>query len=225
MRLSVIIPALNEAGTIMATLNSLQSLRTRGHEVIVVDGGSQDNTVALAAPLADKVLQCDFGRARQMNAGARASQFEVLWFLHADTLIEQNSDKVLLRAMSERKKQWGRFDIRLSGRAILLRIVEHTMNWRSRLTGIATGDQGIFVYREIFVRLGGFADIPLMEDIEISQRLKRIAGRPLCLDQKLLTSSRRWETQGMWRTIFLMWRLRLGYALGVDPVDLARYYR
>ena len=160
-----------------------------------------------------------------MNAGARASQFEVLWFLHADTLIDQNLDEVILHTMSERKMQWGRFDIRLSGRAIPLRFVERTMNWRSRLTGIATGDQGIFMNREVFVRLGGFADIPLMEDIDISHRLKRMVGRPVCLDQKLLTSSRRWETQGVWRTIFMMWGLRLGYALGMNPVDLAWYYR
>jgi len=132
---------------------------------------------------------------------------------------------VLLAALAVQPRQWGRFDVRLSGEARMLRLVERLMNERSRLTGIATGDQGIFIHRDAFERIGRYADIPLMEDIEISRRLKRAAGRPLCLNHKLVTSSRRWETHGILRTILLMWRLRLAYALGEDPAVLARQYR
>lgn len=224
-RLSVVIPALNEAETIVSTLRRLQVLRARGHEVIVVDGGSTDGTCALAAPLADKVIRTGPGRARQMNAGAEASRGEALWFLHADTRIERESHTVLLEALAQRPNGWGRFDVRLSGSAPLLRIIERLMNWRSRVSGIATGDQGIFVGCDTFARVGGFADIPLMEDIEISGRLKRAVGRPLSLKHTLTTSSRRWETRGILRTILLMWRLRLAYALGADPAALTRYYQ
>jgi rSAM/selenodomain-associated transferase 2 len=225
MRLAVIIPTLNEADSIAATLGRLQALRDAGHEVIVVDGGSVDDTAGLAVPLADAVISSRAGRARQMNAGARAARGDLLWFVHADTRVQGDTHEVLLSALTVQPSRWGRFDVRLSGEARLLRLVEWLMNMRSRLTGIATGDQGIFVERETFERIGGFADIPLMEDIEISRRLKRAAGRPLCLRHRLITSSRRWETQGIPRTILLMWRLRLAYALGADPATLARHYR
>ncbi len=225
MRVSVIIPALNEAEAIVPTLRRLQAMRAHGHEVIVVDGGSADGTAALAAPLADKVIRAGSGRARQMNAGVRMSRGDVLWFVHADTLVESDSHEMLLAALAGRPRQWGRFDVCLSGCAPLLRAVERLMNRRSRLTGIATGDQGMFIRRDTFERLDGFADIPLMEDIEISRRLKRTAGRPLCLKHKLTTSSRRWETRGILRTVLLMWRLRAAYALGADPAALARSYR
>lgn len=225
MRLSVIIPALNEAETIVSTLRRLQAMRAHGHEVIVVDGGSADGTAALAAPLSDKVVRSEVGRAVQMNTGARASRGEALWFVHADTLVEPDSHTVLLEVLVHRPNQWGRFDVRLSGKAVLLRVVERLMNRRSRLTGIATGDHGMFIRRDTFERLGGFADILLMEDIEISRRLKRAAGRPVCLKHKLTTSSRRWEGRGILRTVLLMWRLRAAYALGADPAALARSYR
>ena len=225
MRLSVIIPALNEADTVTATLDRLQVLRKGGHEVIVVDGGSADDTAYLAAPLADAVMSSHPGRARQMNAAALAAHGDILWFLHADTLVQDDSHERLLSALAAHRNQWGRFDVRLSGGTRLLRLVERLMNGRSRFTGIATGDQGIFIRRETFERVGGFADIPLMEDVEISRRLKHEAGAPLCLKDKLITSSRRWETRGVLRTILLMWRLRLAYALGADPAVLARQYR
>lgn len=225
MRLSVIIPTLNEADTIAATLRRLQALRDAGHQVIVVDGGSIDDTATSATPLADAVISSRPGRARQMNAGARVARGDLLWFMHADTLVPADTHELLLGALRAQTSQWGRFDVRLSGGARALRLVEWLMNLRSRLTGIATGDQGIFIERETFERIGGFADIPLMEDIEISRRLKRAAGRPLCLRHRLITSSRRWETQGIRRTILLMWRLRLAYALGADPETLARRYR
>lgn len=220
--ISIILPTLDEAQHIAATLAPLQAMRGRGHEVIVVDGGSGDATVAQAAPLADQVLTGARGRARQMNAGAQAARGEVLWFLHADTLAPSHADTLLLDALATHA--WGRFDVRLSGRAPLLRLVEYLMNLRSRLSGIATGDQGLFVRRDAFDAVGGFPDQALMEDIALSRRLKRI-GRPHCLREPLMTSSRRWEERGILRTILLMWRLRLLYALGANPARLARLYR
>lgn len=223
--ISIIIPALDEADAIAANLTILQPMRKRGHQVILVDGGSHDNTIAIAKPLVDQVLLSLASRAAQMNAGAAAASGDLLWFVHADTLAAPDTDVLLENALYDSTKKWGRFDIRLSGDAAALRIIEQMMNWRSRLSGIATGDQGIFIRRETFERICGFADIPLMEDIEICKRLKRTAGRPLCLSRKLTTSSRRWEKQGISRTVVLMWRLRLSYWLGVNPVDLVHQYR
>ena len=200
-------------------------MRKRGCQIILIDGGSSDNTIGLAEPLVDLALCSSAGRAAQMNAGATAASGDLLWFVHADTCMPPDTDVLLHNALHDSVKEWGRFDIRLSGDAAALRIIERMMNWRSRLSGIATGDQGIFMRRETFERIGGFADIPLMEDIEICKRLKRAAGRPLRLSRKLTTSSRRWEREGILRTIVLMWRLRLAYWLGVNPADLARQYR
>ncbi len=222
MRISVIIPALNEADGIAAALLALQPLRARGHEVLVVDGGSTDATTARAVGLCDRLLQAPRGRARQMNAGARAAGGDVLWFLHADTLVPADADAVLLEALARRA--WGRFDVRLSGPQPLLRVVEALMNLRSRITGIATGDQGLFVRRQVFERVGGFPDIPLMEDITLSRAL-RCHGAPACLRARLVTSSRRWERHGVLRTILLMWRLRFDYWRGVPPARLAARYR
>lgn len=222
MMLSIVIPTLDEAAHIAATLAPLQAMRRRGHEVIVVDGGSGDATLSQARPLADLVLQSERGRARQMNAGARAARGQALWFLHADTLAPPQADTLLLAALAARP--WGRFAVRLSGRQPLLRLVERLMNLRSCLSGIATGDQGIFVRAADFRAIGGFPDQPLMEDIALSRRLKRL-GRPSCLAATLTTSSRRWERRGILRTILLMWRLRLLYALGADPARLERMYR
>ncbi len=223
--ISIIIPALNEAATIADTLTALQPMRERGQQVILVDGGSHDNTIAIATPLVDRALCSSAGRAVQMNTGAAAASGNLLWFIHADTLITPDTDVLLTNALYDSVKEWGRFDVRLSGDAAALRIIEQMMNWRSRLSGIATGDQGIFMRRDTFERIAGFADIPLMEDIEISRRLKRAAGRPLCLSHKLIASSRRWEREGVLSTTVLMWRLRLAYWLGVNPADLARQYR
>lgn len=223
--ISIIIPVLNEAQSIAATLNCMQSMRIRGHQVILIDGGSHDDTIALAEPLVDRVLRSPTSRAVQMNAGAAAANGDLLWFIHADTHMTPDTDVLLTKALYDSEKKWGRFDIRLSGIEPALRIIERMMNLRSRLSGIATGDQGIFIRRETFERIAGFADIPLMEDIEICKRMKRTAGRPLCLSRKLTTSSRRWEKQGILRTMVLMWRLRLAYWLGVNPADLAHRYR
>lgn len=225
MKISIVVPALNEARVIRATLEPLQALRARGHELILVDGGSRDETSRLAEPLVDRLLHTEAGRARQMNAGARAADGELLWFVHADTRIPADADDLLLRAVRTRPagRAWGRFDVRLSGAHPLLRVVERSMNLRSRLSGIATGDQGLFVDAALFRESGGFPELPLMEDIEFSRRLKRY-GRPLCLRQTLLTSSRRWEDQGVARTILRMWALRLGYFLGIPAQRLAAHY-
>ncbi|WP_096366165.1 TIGR04283 family arsenosugar biosynthesis glycosyltransferase [Thiohalobacter thiocyanaticus] len=223
-RLSIIIPALNEAGGIVGLLDALQPLRGQGHEVILVDGGSQDATLELARPYIDAALQSAPGRARQMNAGARAAGGDILWFVHADTRLGHGHAAALLQAMqADPDRAWGRFDVRINGRAPLLGWVARMMNLRSRLTGIATGDQGIFVRRAAFLDIGGYADQPLMEDIELSRALKRISP-PLCLRQCIETSGRRWEQGGVVRIILLMWSLRLGYFLGLAPERLARLY-
>ena len=221
--ISIIVPAYNEAAVIADLLRALASFRRRGHEVIVVDGGSEDDTVAAAAPWADRVLTAPRGRARQMNAGAQAAQSEVLWFVHADSGVPQDADALIGAACAE-GAAWGWFDVRLSGEHPALRMVEWMMNRRARLSRIATGDQGLFVTRALFQAVGGFADIELMEDVELSKRLRRQA-RPVSIGTPLLTSSRRWERDGILRTILLMWRLRLAYALGAHPNTLAKQYR
>ena len=220
--LSVIVPVLDEAATISAQLGELAALRRQGAELLVVDGGSADGTARLAHALADRVLDSVRGRAAQMNAGAAASRGEVLLFLHADTGLPPGAAG-LIRAALAAGAAWGRFDVRIDGPQPLLRVVERMMNWRSRLTGIATGDQAIFVRREVFERLGGFPDLPLMEDIALAKRLKWV-GRPACLRQPVRTSARRWQKHGVVRTILLMWRLRASYFFGADPRRLAVRY-
>ena len=222
MRLTFILPALDEAAGLMATLSPLQPLRAQGHEVILVDGGSRDGTPDLAAPWVDRVLTAPWGRARQMNTGAAVAQGEALVFLHADTRLP--ADAVALIQAALRQRLWGRFDVLIAGRPWVLKVVALLMNLRSRLTGIATGDQAIFVRREVFIAVGGFPDQPLMEDIALSRRLKRL-GPTACLWQRVLTSGRRWESQGPWRTILLMWRLRFDYWRGVPAESLAVRYR
>jgi rSAM/selenodomain-associated transferase 2 len=224
MKFSIIIPVLNEAMLIAETLSALQPFRFAGNELIVVDGGSTDATIALSRPFSDQIITGLRGRSRQMNAGAYTAKGDILIFLHADTFLPKGADQAILAGMRSQRKNWGRFDIRLSGRHPLLRTIELLMNWRSRLSGIATGDQAIFVRRELFKAVGGFPDIDLMEDIALSKLLKRY-GAPLCLWQKAFTSSRRWEKNGILRTIFLMWGLRLAYFGGVNPAVLARWYR
>jgi rSAM/selenodomain-associated transferase 2 len=220
--LSLILPVLDEAATLPAQLARLQDLRRRGAEVLVVDGGSADATQVLARPLVDRLIAAPRGRAAQMNAGAGAARGQVLLFLHADTTLPPAADALIDAAIAA-GAAWGRFDVRIDARHPLLRLVERMMNWRSRLSGIATGDQAIFVRHDIFTRLGGFPELPLMEDIAFSKLLKRIA-RPACLRAQVLTSGRRWEKHGVLRTIVLMWRLRASYFLGADPQRLAIRY-
>jgi rSAM/selenodomain-associated transferase 2 len=223
MKISIIIPVLNEASVIIQALSSLQPLRQKGHEVIVVDGGSDDDTMFLSKPFADKVIQSPRGRSRQMNIGTTLASGDILLFLHADTFLPEGADQIINEEIKRKKKVWGHFDVKLSGRHWLLRIIELLMNCRSRLSHIATGDQAIFVKREIFETIGGFPEIDLMEDITLTKILKRY-GRPICLWQRVLTSSRRWETKGLFRTIFLMWFLRLAYFYKVDTKRLIKLY-
>lgn len=192
-------------------------------QIIVVDGGSTDATASLARPRCDRLVQSREERAAQMNAGVHYASADIFWFLHADWRRPKHADELIGDALARSGRNWGLFHLRLSGSDPMLRIVEPLMNWRSHLTGIACGDQGMFVTRDLFERIGGFPGIALMEDIAISGKLKA-AGRPVCVSQKLITSSRRWENNGTLRTIFLMWKLRLLYFLGVEPDRLARMY-
>ncbi len=220
---SVIVPVFNEAETIEAFLESVRLSCARRAEIVVVDGGSTDATASLAVPLCDCLVKSPKGRAVQMNAGARRANAPVFWFLHADSQLPGRGDEQIRDELTRSGRRWGHFDAHLSGSQLLLRVVERLMNWRSRLTGIATGDQGLFVTRELFDSIGGFPDIALMEDIAMSRKLKA-TGRPVRLSQQLVTSSRRWEKNGILRTIVLMWKLRLLYFIGVHPDRLAQMY-
>jgi len=223
LSLSIIIPALDEAEHIVATLDSLQPLRRRGVEIIVADGGSRDNTANLARERADQVLTVPAGRARQMNAGAAAARGEILCFVHADSRLPEGADGLIVDGLSRSRRSWGRFDVSIAGTHPMLRVIAQLMNWRSRLTGIATGDQGLFLTRSLFEAAGRFPEIALMEDIALTRQLKRYSP-PLCIAHRLTTSGRRWEKHGVWRTMLLMWRLRLAYFFGADPDRLARQY-
>jgi rSAM/selenodomain-associated transferase 2 len=222
MTLSIIVPVLDEAAGVETALRALAPLRTRGAEVIVVDGGSSDATAELARPLADQVLKSQRGRGAQMNAGAAAAHGDVLLFLHADTRLPDGADRLILDGLSQSRRAWGRFDVRFDD-GCALRLVALMMNVRSRLTGICTGDQAMFVTRAAFDNIGGFPPIPLMEDVTAATLLKR-ESRPLCLHARVTASGRRWRQHGIWRTILLMWRLRLAYYFGVDPDRLAKLY-
>jgi rSAM/selenodomain-associated transferase 2 len=224
MKISIIIPVLNEEESITSTLQNLQGYRQQGHEIIVVDGGSNDDTIARAHGLADQMLKSKSGRAFQMNTGAEYASGDVLLFLHADTLLPKNSCS-LIGNVIDRGAEWGRFDVRLSGRLWGLRIIEQMMNWRSCLTSIATGDQAIFVRRPLFLKVGAYPGIQLMEDIVLSRKLRN-CSKPACIKERVTTSSRKWENNGIISTVFLMWRLRLMYFLGVPADKLAKlYYR
>ena len=222
-RISIIVPTLNEGDGIAAALAALAPLREQGHEVIVVDGGSGDGTPALARGAADRVVSAPRGRASQMNAAAALARGAVLLFLHADTRLPENADARILHGLAASGRAWGRFDARIDGESRLLPVIAFFMNLRSRVTGIATGDQAIFVRRDAFERAGRFPPLELMEDIALSSSLKRVS-RPLCLADKAVISGRRWERRGVLRTVLLMWRLRLKFFFGAAPASLARLY-
>jgi rSAM/selenodomain-associated transferase 2 len=223
VRVSLIVPVLNEERLIYPLLTSLQQIKGQSSELVIVDGGSQDNTVPLAEKFADQVVISTRGRASQMNAGAAVATGEILLFLHADTQLPHDFLSVLADGFLDSGKQWGRFDVRLSGSHVLFRIIEFFMNWRSRISGIATGDQAIFVKRGVFRQIGGYPCLALMEDISMSKLLKKIS-RPYCTRSAVVTSSRKWETKGILGTVLLMWRVRLAFFFGADPDDLARIY-
>ena len=222
-KLTIIMPVLDEGEAIAATLDALADLRALGTEVIVVDGGSRDATIQRARLRADRVISAPRGRALQMNAGAAKASGDVLLFLHADTRLPADADHVVLTGLERSGRAWGRFNIKIDGRSPLLRVVGFLMGLRSQITGIATGDQAIFARRDAFQAVGGFVEIPLMEDIALCKRLKRVS-RPLCLRQCVVTSGRRWDRYGVFPTIRLMWRLRLAYFFGADPKELAQQY-
>jgi len=220
---SIIIPVLNEEENLSRVLQVLQPLRQSGRQIIVVDGGSTDNSLLVAQQAADDVIVSKPGRAIQMNSGAEVATGDVFLFLHADTQLPDNALQ-LLSEMNTEQTFWGRFDVRLSGHRMVFRVIEGLMNLRSRLTSIATGDQAIFIERKLFADIGGFPEIALMEDIAISRMLKKRL-RPICLRSRVITSSRRWETKGIVATVLLMWKLRLYYFFGVPPEKLSQLYR
>jgi rSAM/selenodomain-associated transferase 2 len=224
MKLSIVVPMLNEARVLPALLDHLRPLQRNGVEVMLVDGGSEDDSAALATLAGFQVLRAERGRARQMNAGAAAVQGDVLLFLHADTRLPDEAVQLIEAALAGGRHAWGRFDVEFDVGTWTMRATAFGMNWRSRLTGIATGDQALFMTRAAFDGVGGFPDQPLMEDVEITGRLRQ-RSRPACIGRPVRVSARRWEARGAWRTIFLMWRLRLEYWLGASPADLARRYR
>jgi rSAM/selenodomain-associated transferase 2 len=224
MTRSIIVPMLNEALALPDLLEHLRPLRRSGVEVILVDGGSEDGSAAIANRAGFEVVHAERGRARQMNAGAAVASGDVLLFLHADTRLPDGAIQLIDAALADGRHVWGRFDVAFDLRSLTMDATAFGMNLRSRLSGIATGDQALFMTRAAFDRVGGFPDQPLMEDVEITSRLRR-RSRPACICRPVLTSARRWQSRGPWRTILQMWRLRLAYWFGASPADLARQYR
>jgi len=222
VKISIIIPVLNEERSLLRLGDYLRVIRQQGHEVIIVDGGSTDNTLSFAYDVTETVIISKPGRAMQMNSGAAIATGELLLFLHADTSLPDDALQILC-ALSRRENCWGRFDVHLSGSRFVFRLIENLMNLRSCLTSIATGDQAIFIEKKLFDRIGCFPEIALMEDIEISRRLRKIS-KPVCIKQRVTTSSRRWERNGIVATVFLMWKLRLYYFFGASPEKLKQLY-
>ena len=228
MKLSIIIPVFNEAANISAALIALQPLRERDAEIIVIDGGSSDDTFARASTQCDHAITTPRGRATQQNAGAQVATGDTLLFLHVDTQLPDNVDALVEAALTVDRHAWGRFDVTFSTAGDrhhpMLKTIAALMNVRSRMTGIATGDQCIFVRKSAFDAVGGFPDVPLMEDIALCKALKKISA-PACLRERVATSARRWQKHGVWRTMMLMWWLRFAYWVGVSPARLATWYR
>lgn len=220
--ISIVIPVLNEAEQIVERLQALQALR-KHCQLILVDGGSDDDSATLAEPFVDQLLHSPRGRAKQMNLGAAEAGGEILLFPHADTRLPADAFLAIRQAVADGYR-WGRFDVAFDSPQPVFKLIAFMMNWRSRLTGIATGDQALFVTRQAFQAVGGFPEIALMEDIALSTQLKKL-GRPSCIRSRVVTSARRWQQYGVLRTMLLMWRLRLAYFFGADPDHLAlRYY-
>ena len=223
MKISIIIPVLNESALLQKQLEKLRPFRNLGNEVIVVDGGSDDDSREVARPLVDRVCHSSSGRSLQMNYGAGLASGEVLLFLHIDTSLPVDCAAQIAQVFENSNRLWGRFDVRLSSDQGLLRVIPAAMNLRSHLTGVVTGDQAIFVRRQVFEEVKGYAPIPLMEDIELSKRLRRLSW-PARIRQKAIASSRRWEQRGVLSTVLSMWWLRLLYFVGVSPKKLVIMY-
>jgi len=221
--ISFIIPVLNDLEALKRLLPAVQEYRNQGHELLIIDGGSTDGSVTFARSLADRILMTGTGRGRQMNLGAENASHNILFFLHADSQLPPDAGNLILNALSDPDKFWGRFDVCLDEPGVGYTLIAFMMNLRSRWSGVATGDQGIFVRKQYFQKAGRYADIPLMEDIALSKALRKIAW-PVCLPEKIVTSARRWRNQGMLKTVLLMWWLRLAYVAGVKPAILAKWY-
>jgi rSAM/selenodomain-associated transferase 2 len=221
MRISVVIPALNEEKSIRTTVAALASLDPA--DIIVVDGGSTDRTREISESLGITVIASQRGRGRQMNHGARQATGDVLLFLHADTRLPESAFEDIRSALDDPGCVGGRFDVELAGDHWLLKVIGAMISYRSRMTKVATGDQAIFVRRTVFEAIGGFPDLPLMEDIAFCRALKRM-GDVACLRSRVRTSARRWEREGIWQTMLRMWTLKLLYLAGVSPIRLKRYY-
>lgn len=224
MTLAVIVPVLNEAGELPGLITRLQALVRAGCEVVVVDGGSRDGSAEALTAAGLRVIHRTGGRGPQLQAGAEAAHADQLLFLHADTVLPEQAVPLVQAALAGGSLRWGRFDVAISGRHPMLRVVACLINQRSRLTGIATGDQALFMTRAALTAAGGFPAQPLLEDVEISTRLRTLT-RPVCLRARVLTSGRRWERRGVWSTIWLMWRLRWLYWRGMPATTLAELYR
>jgi len=222
--ISIIIPVLNDADALKKLLPDLQNDRLLGHEVLIVDGGSMDGSVTYASALVDRVMMTGTGRGRQMNLGAEQAQHSILLFLHADSKLPINALANISKTLEEPSRHWGRFDVILDANGIMYRVIACMMNLRSRITGVATGDQGIFVRRLSFHEAGSFDSIPIMEDIALSKALRK-QSRPACLSAKIITSARRWQQQGTMKTILQMWLLRFAYFIGIKPDKLVDFYR
>lgn len=222
MVISVIIPTLNEEKSIVKTLMPLQAWRARGHEVILVDAGSDDSTVSQTENLVDKCCYADKGRANQMNKGAEQADGDILLFLHADTLIGDDADRFIINSLKHFR--WGRFKVRFSSSRPVFKLIAYMMNVRSCWSSVATGDQAIYVEKMLFTEMTGFPQLPIMEDVQFSKNLNK-RNRMDCLEHEVMTSSRRWEQNGVIKTIILMWGLRLAYFLGVSAARLKSWYR
>lgn len=223
-RISLIVPMLNESEHLPELLEHLLHCKRTGCEIILVDGGSTDQSPEQAEALGFKVLRSAKGRALQMNLGASSAKGDILLFLHADTRLPSNADQLIFQAIQNNKAAWGRFNVHITGRSSMFRVIAWFMNHRSRLSSIVTGDQAIFITKNLFERVGGFPVQSLMEDIEFSKRLKLIS-KPIALKAKVTTSGRRWEQHGIWKTIYLMWHLRFAYWRGASADELSAKYR
>lgn len=222
--LSIIVPVLNEARQLPSFLQHLMLWKSKGCEVLLVDGGSTDDTVSMVREMGLSIMAAKCGRANQMNAGAATTKGQMLLFLHADTYLPDKANQIIHHALTNKRHAWGRFNVCITGASQVLPIIATLMNIRSSITGIATGDQAMFMTRTAFDEVKGFPVLPLMEDIALSVELKKISA-PICLKCKVTTSGRRWEKKGVLRTVLLMWRLRFAYWRGVPAYRLAEMYR
>ena len=237
---SIIIPVLNEAGNLAHLFTNINKLNPKPQQVILVDGGSTDDSIDIIRIFINELMpdnnrkidwqmtESKSGRALQMNTGAALATAEILLFLHADTQLPIDAIESISEAT--KRAEWGRFDVQIDSRQLMLKLVSQMINWRSKLSGIATGDQAIFISQSLFEQIGGYPNQALMEDVELCNQLKstqlKDIAKPACLKNKVITSARRWQQHGTWRTILLMWHLRFDYWRGVSADNIKqRYYK